>query len=135
MSSKHRLRGRQPTNLPLRAQRARSHAIGGLSRYAVSKFADWLWMLAYNGGVRLARQLAAERRLRRDIRMLRQLQDRELSDMGLGRSEIEHVVRGGRSRATESPRYRRTPAQRHAPERITHLHAHPPLLTADAHPR
>jgi uncharacterized protein YjiS (DUF1127 family) len=96
----------------LRARRARGRAIGMLSRHTVSKFADWLCMLVYNGGVRLARQLAAQYRLRRDIRMLRQLQDRELSDMGLGRSEIEHVVRGGRSRATESPLHRRIPAQR-----------------------
>ena len=74
--------------------------MGMLSHHAVSQFAAWLCMLAYNGGVRLARQLAAERRLRRDIRMLRQLEDRELSDMGLGRSEIEHVVRGEQSLAT-----------------------------------
>ena len=96
----------------LRARRARGQAIGMLSRHTVSKFAGWLCMLVYNGGVKLARQLAAEHRLRRDIRMLRQLQDRELSDIGLGRSEIEHVVRGGRSRATESPLHRRIPAQR-----------------------
>ena len=98
--------------LHLHARRARGRAIGMLSRHTVSKFADWLCMLVYNGGIRLARQLAAQHRLRRDIRMLRQLQDRELSDMGLGRSEIEHVVRGGRSRATESPLHRRIPAQR-----------------------
>ena len=98
--------------LHLHARRARGQAIGMLSRHAVSKFADWLCMLVYNGGARLARQLAAEHRLRRDIRMLGQLQDRDLSDMGLGRSEIEHVVRGGRSRATESPLHRRIPAQR-----------------------
>ena len=122
--------------LHLRAQRARSHAIGGLSRHAVSKFADWLCTLAYDGGVRLVRQLAAERRLRRDIHMLKQLQDRELSDMGVGRSEIEHVVRGGRSRTTESRPYRRTPAQRQ--RRLSappNPHGHPPLLTADARPR
>ena len=97
--------------LHLRARRARGQAIGMLWRHAVSKFADWLCTLVYNG-VRLARQLVAEYRLRRDIRMLRQLQDRDLSDMGLGHSEIEYVVRGGRSRATESPLHRRIPAQR-----------------------
>jgi uncharacterized protein YjiS (DUF1127 family) len=97
--------------LHLRARRARNQAIGMLSRHAVSKFADWLCMLAYNGGVRLARQLAAEHRLRRDIRMLTQLQDRELSDIGLGRSEIEHVVRGGRRPlATEAPPHPRATA-------------------------
>jgi uncharacterized protein YjiS (DUF1127 family) len=99
--------------LHLRARRERNQAINHLSRHAVSKFADWLCMLAYNGGVRLARQLAAERRLRRDIGALRRLEDRELADLGLGRSEIEHVVRGGRrSRATEAPLHRRIPAQR-----------------------
>ena len=98
--------------LHLCARRARGQAIGMLSRHTVSKFADWLCMLIYNGGVRLARYLTAEYRLRRDIRMLRQLQDRELSDMGLGHSEIEYVVRRGRSRATESPLHRRIPAQR-----------------------
>ena len=50
--------------LHLRARRARSQAISGLSRHAVSKFADWLCMLVRNGGVRLVRQLAAEHRLR-----------------------------------------------------------------------
>jgi len=98
--------------LHLHARRARRRAMNRLSRHAVSKFAAWLGLLIYNGGVKLARQLAAEYRLRRDIRMLRQLQDRDLSDMGLGHSEIEYVVRGGRSRATESPLHRRIPAQR-----------------------
>jgi len=56
--------------LHLHARRARGQAIGMLSRHAVSKFADWLCMLVYNGGARLTRQLAAEHRLRRDIRML-----------------------------------------------------------------
>jgi len=69
-------------------------------------------MLVSNGGIRLARQLAAERRLRRDIRMLRGLPDRDLADIGLGRSEIEYVVRGGRrSRATETSLNRRSSAQ------------------------
>lgn len=98
--------------LHLRARRARSQAMSALSRQAVSKFAEWLGLLVYNGGIRLARRLAAERRLRRDIHRLKRLHDRDLSDMGLGRSEIEYVVRGGRSRTTESPLYRRTPAQR-----------------------
>ena len=87
--------------LHLQARRARGQAVGTLSRHAVSRFTEWLYTLAYNGGVRLARRLAAERRLRRDIRMLRQLQDRELSDIGLGRSEIEYVVRGGRSHSAQ----------------------------------
>lgn len=37
-----------------------------------------------------------ERRNRRAIRELRMLNDRELSDMGLSRSAIEHAVRFGR---------------------------------------
>jgi uncharacterized protein YjiS (DUF1127 family) len=97
--------------LHLRARLERSRARGEFSRHVVSKFADWLCVLAYNGGVKLARQLAAERGLRRDIRMLQRLQDRELADMGLRRSEIEHVVRGRRrSRTTESHLHRRTHA-------------------------
>jgi uncharacterized protein YjiS (DUF1127 family) len=94
--------------LHLNARRARGQAINAFSRHAVGRFAQWLCVLAANGGARLARHLAAERRLRRDIRMLKQLGDRELSDMGLGRSEIEFVVRGGRrSRATEPSTHRR----------------------------
>lgn len=92
---------------------ARRQAMNGLSRHAASKFAEWLGLLIYNGGIRLARQLAAERRLRRDIRMLQGLQDRDLADIGLGRSEIEYVARGGRRpRAAETSHDRRTPAQR-----------------------
>jgi uncharacterized protein YjiS (DUF1127 family) len=98
--------------LHLHARRKRSQAMNALSRHAASKFAEWLGLLVYNGGIRLARHVAAERRLRRDIHRLTQLHDRDLSDMGLGRSEIEYVVRGGRSRTTESPLHRRTHAQR-----------------------
>jgi uncharacterized protein YjiS (DUF1127 family) len=99
--------------LHLRARHARRQAINGLSRHAVGKFAEWLGLLIYNGGARLARRLAAERRLRRDIRMLSGFQDRDLADIGLGRSEIEYVVRGGRRpRATGTSLNRRTPAQK-----------------------
>jgi uncharacterized protein YjiS (DUF1127 family) len=90
--------------LHLHARRARGQAVVALSRHAVSRFSEWLYTLVYNGGVRLAHRLAAERRLRRDIRILKQLQDRELSDIGLGRSEIEFVVRGGRSRSAQPGR-------------------------------
>ena len=99
--------------LHLHARRVRRQAMNRLSRHAVSKFAQWLCLLIYNDVIRLARQLAAERRLRRDIRMLRGLQDRDLADIGLGRSEIEYVVRGGRRpRTTETSLNRRTAAQR-----------------------
>ena len=99
--------------LHLQARHARRQAMNRLSRHAVSKFAAWLGLLIYNGGVRLARQLAAQRRLRRDIRMLNGFSDRDLADIGLGRSEIEYVVRGGRRpRATETSLNRRTPALR-----------------------
>jgi len=106
--------GSRPSSyeIHLRARRARGQAMGMLSRHAVSQFAASLCMLACNGGVRLARQLAAERRLRRDIRALRQLEDRELSDLGLGRSEIEHVVRGAQQSLAEAPPH---PAQRPEP--------------------
>jgi uncharacterized protein YjiS (DUF1127 family) len=94
--------------LHLNARRARGQAINALSRHAVGRFAEWLCVLARNGGARLARQLAAERQLRRHIRTLGRLDDRELADMGLGRSEIEYVVRGGRRpRTTDSPTHRR----------------------------
>jgi uncharacterized protein YjiS (DUF1127 family) len=78
-------------------QRLAMHALFG---HAASEFAKWISSLAGNGA-RLAQRLAAERRLRRDIRVLQALQDRELSDMGLVRSEIEHFVRYGRPDAAD----------------------------------
>ena len=82
--------------LHLRARHEQRLAMHALFGHAASEFAKWLSRLAGNGA-RLAQRLAAERRLWRDIRALQTLQDRELSDMGLVRSEIEHFVRYGRA--------------------------------------
>jgi uncharacterized protein YjiS (DUF1127 family) len=97
------------------ARQARRQAINGLARHAASRVAAWLGLLIHSGGARLARRVAAERRLRRDIRVLGQFHDRELADIGVTRSEIEYVVRGGRSRTTENSLHRRSPAQRAEP--------------------
>jgi uncharacterized protein YjiS (DUF1127 family) len=78
-----------------RARREQAEFVNTLMGNAARKLAGWVGALARNGA-KLARALAAERRLRRDIRMLRQFGDRALRDMGLTRGEIEHVVRHGR---------------------------------------
>jgi uncharacterized protein YjiS (DUF1127 family) len=84
----------------LRARREQAVAISSLARHAVNTFATWIARLAHNGAS-LARRLSAARRLHRDIRALRTLRDRELADMGLPRSEIEHQVRHGRAFAVD----------------------------------
>jgi uncharacterized protein YjiS (DUF1127 family) len=78
-----------------RARRAQSEAVNALVRSGVRKLAQWVGTLA-GSGIKAIRALAAEWRLRRDIRTLRQLGDLALRDMGLTRGEIEHVVRHGR---------------------------------------
>ncbi len=43
----------------------------------------------------LASKLHAWRRFRESVRELSRLSDRELNDLGIGRTDIEHVVRQG----------------------------------------
>jgi uncharacterized protein YjiS (DUF1127 family) len=81
--------------LHLRARREQAVAISSLARHAVNTFATWIARLARNGA-NLARRLAAARRLHRDVRVLRTLQERELSDLGLTRAEIERYFRRAR---------------------------------------
>jgi uncharacterized protein YjiS (DUF1127 family) len=81
-----------------RARREQSEAVNALARSAMRKLAQWVGTLAASG-IRLARTLAAERRLRRDMRVLHALEDRALRDMGLTRGEIDRVVRHGRPRS------------------------------------
>ncbi len=73
--------------LHMRARREQARVVNAFLSRAARKLVEWLGILARNATM-LARQLAAEWRLRRDIHMLRQLHDRDLSDMGLGRGEI-----------------------------------------------
>ena len=82
--------------LHMRARREQAQVVNAFLSDGARKFVGWLGVLASNA-LMLARRLAAEWRLRRDIHALRQLHDRELSDMGLGRGEIEGVVRHGRN--------------------------------------
>jgi uncharacterized protein YjiS (DUF1127 family) len=77
------------------ARRAQSKAVSAFIGNAARNLTQWFGMLAGNS-MKLTRSLAAEWRLRRDIRVLRQLGDLALRDMGLTRGEIEHVVRHGR---------------------------------------
>jgi|SRR5262245_1150402 len=78
-----------------RARRERARMVNAVVGSSARKLADWLSSLAARGA-KLARALANERRLRRDIRTLRQFGDSALRDMGVARGEIEHVVRHGR---------------------------------------
>jgi uncharacterized protein YjiS (DUF1127 family) len=81
--------------LQRRARREQSLVVKTLIGRAARTLAQWLATMARDG-TRFTRALAAERRLRRDIRTLQQLEERALRDMGLSRSEIERVVRYGR---------------------------------------
>lgn len=78
-----------------RARREQSLIVTTFISNGVHKLAHWLAKAARNGA-RLTRAFAAERRLRRDIHTLQQLEERALRDMGLSRGEIERVVRYGR---------------------------------------
>ena len=55
--------------------------------------AEFLFQVASRMVARVAREL----RIRRDMRRLAEMDDAMLCDIGLARSEIEHVVRHGRS--------------------------------------
>jgi uncharacterized protein YjiS (DUF1127 family) len=60
------------------------------------------WRAAWGRGMqaltRLIRAIAKERRERRTIRTLNALDDRMLADIGVARSEIDLVARGGPAR-------------------------------------
>jgi len=92
-----------------RAQRERNLVINALLRSAMRQFVKWLSTLA-RGGVKRARELMDELRRRRDIRALMRFDNRALADIGVGRSEIESVVRNGRclSNEPQRPMIRRT---------------------------
>jgi uncharacterized protein YjiS (DUF1127 family) len=77
------------------ARRRQARMINTIVGSGARRLADLLGDFA-DKGTRLAGALAAEWRVRRDIRTLRQLGDLALRDMGLTRGEIEHVVRHGR---------------------------------------
>jgi uncharacterized protein YjiS (DUF1127 family) len=78
-----------------RARREQSGAVNAFVSSGVRNLAQRIGTLA-GSGMKLTGTLAAEWRLRRDIRTLRQLGDLALRDMGLTRGEIDHVVRHGR---------------------------------------
>lgn len=75
----------------------RSLAISAFVRDALCTIARWLRILALRG-VRLVRDLAAERSRRKAVVELQRFDDRSLADMGVTRGEIEFVVRNGRPR-------------------------------------
>ena len=72
----------------------RNLAIAACTRAAMRATTKWLRMLVLRGR-QLARDLAAERRQRRAIRALEQLDDRTLKDIGVRRCEIGFAVRNG----------------------------------------
>jgi uncharacterized protein YjiS (DUF1127 family) len=55
------------------------------------------WARSREGLARAAAAISRWHRLRRDAWRLMALDDRMLRDIGLGRGEIEHAVRGGRA--------------------------------------
>src|SRR5215207_9676382 len=69
-------------------------------RCCAGRLVKWLAVLAH-GAIELTRELMDERRRRRDIRALMRFDNRALADIGLGRSEIESVVRNGRCLSNE----------------------------------
>ena len=72
----------------------RGFVIKACVRGTMRRFAEWLRVLGVLS-IRLARDLAAKRVLRRAIRELHQLDDRMLADIGISRGEIESAVRNG----------------------------------------
>jgi uncharacterized protein YjiS (DUF1127 family) len=50
--------------------------------------------------IRLAHRIAADRRLRNDMRAFQKFDDRMLADIGVCRGEIEYIVRYGRPAST-----------------------------------
>src|SRR5215208_4565469 len=99
------------------AERDRNLVMNALLRSATRQFAKWLAVLAH-GAIELTRELMDEWRRRREIRLVLRFDDRALADMGLGRSEIESVVRTGRHLANQASlpqrRLHRTSAGRQA---------------------
>src|SRR5262249_24203061 len=80
--------------LERQARIERNRMIHAGVRMAVEVTAKWLRMLALRGK-RWAQAFAAERRRRRAVRELQQLDDRTLQDIDVRRGEIESAVRHG----------------------------------------
>ena len=83
--------------LQLRAHRDRNLLMNALLRHALRKLAAGVRRFARESE-RLARNLTAEWRLRRQMHALERLDDRTLTDFGLVRGDIEYVVRSKRPR-------------------------------------
>jgi uncharacterized protein YjiS (DUF1127 family) len=62
---------------------------------AIGRRMVWGWLVSHLRAV--VEGLAERRRLRKAERQLEDMTDRMLHDIGIGRSEISHVVRHGRS--------------------------------------
>ena len=85
---------------PSRERQARldSLVIKACVRGTMSRLAEWLSALG-TWGTRLACNLVDEWLMRCVIRVLHQLDDRTLADIGITRREIEYAVRHGRPHA------------------------------------
>jgi uncharacterized protein YjiS (DUF1127 family) len=92
----------------------RNLAIQACMRAAVRASARWLCMLVLRS-MRLARDLAAERRQRSAIRELHRFDDRTLKDIGVRQDEIEFAVRNGLpTRGGKPSQHRWNSASHHA---------------------
>ena len=84
----------------------RNLVIAAGMRAAMCSTTKWLRMLVLQS-MQTARDLAAERRKRRAIRALEQLDDRMLKDIGVRRCEIDFAGRNGLpTRASRKPQQR-----------------------------
>jgi uncharacterized protein YjiS (DUF1127 family) len=117
--------------LQLRAHRDRNLLMSALLRHALRKLAAGICRLARESEL-LARNLAAEWRLRHDMRALKPLDDRTLTDIGLVRGDIKYVVSIKRPRRAIRNLQQHDAATRISRGCLTKPQGYPP---ADAHPR
>jgi uncharacterized protein YjiS (DUF1127 family) len=92
------------TDLMTRAAAGHGNCIFVRDEACRQRVLEWQWLFA--SLCRFAERMARRRRRLRDEQALRELPERTLSDLGIGRSEISAALTGGRSideRGTDEP--------------------------------